>query len=811
MSTETAYESTKKKTKAVQATCYHCGTVCIQTTIHYEEKVFCCEGCKLVYELLEHNGLCNFYELQSHPGLSQVKAIRQDKYSYLDDPAIAKPLYRFDDGKQASVTFFIPAIHCSSCMWLLEHLYKINPAIIDSRIQFADKKVTIRFMHSGISLRGVVEMLATIGYEPLITLDDSSEKASVEIDKSRLYKLGVAGFCFGNIMLMSFPEYLSGTQGLEHQYALLFRILNLILSIPVIFYAAQEFFINALAGLRQKVLNIDAPIALAILITYGRSIYEIVSGNGGGYLDSMSGIVFFMLVGRVVQDRVYRNLTFHRDYRAYFPMAATVVDNGHTYSKAITELERGDIVQVYHQEIIPADGILTTGNAYIDYSFVTGENEPVAVAQGERLFAGGRQTGKLLTMKVSKPVSSSYLTSLWNHGSFSRDKQIANEKKSVIHLLSKYFSLVLFSLAALTALYWWRYDPAMILPSVSAMLIVACPCALLLTATYTNGNLLRIFSDNGLYLRDATVIEQLSSIQELVFDKTGTLTVSGNHCRQYGATLDEAALQLIYNIARASNHPKSRQLTKYTGSWPRLEIQYWEEQPGKGITACCGNHQIRIGSAEWVGVVGDAEVYVRIDDRITSFSWEPELRNGTAEMLYTLKKDYRLSLLSGDNNRHASFLQPLFDADKILFYQQPADKLHYIANRQEHGYNVAMIGDGLNDAGALQQSDVGITLADDINNFSPACDAILSAEQITLLPALLQLARQSKIIIRLSFIISILYNIVGLGLSMRGLMNPMIAAILMPASTLTIVLITTGASNLLAARLRLRWREKLPE
>lgn len=806
--------ATRKQLKE-KVLCYHCGAECLNNDFRIETRSFCCSGCQLVYELLEHNGLCDYYNLQSHPGLSHIKPLRKEKYAYLDDPVLMQRLYSFSDGDYTIVTFFIPAIHCSSCMWLLEHLHKINPGIEESRINFSTKEVTIHFKAQQINLRQVVELLATIGYEPAIHLDNDKAKDQA-VNKSRLYKLGVAGFCFGNIMLMSLPEYFSNAGGgdMEHQYALLFRVLNLILSIPVFFYSASEFFKTAWSGLKQKTLNIDAPVVLALIITYGRSLYEVFTNTGGGYFDSMSGIVFFMLVGRVVQERTYRFLSFHRDYKAYFPMAATVVkDENVTFSKPIAELEEHDLIKVFHLELIPADGRVIDGKAFIDYSFVTGEKDPVEIGVGERIFAGGRQMGQSILVEVLKPVSSSYLTSLWNHKTFSKNKQAQNDRESFIHVLSKYFTVVLFILAAITAVYWWQVNPKMILPSVSAMLIVACPCALLLTAVYTNGNILRILSDNGLYLRDATVIEQLGKANELVFDKTGTLTYTGKSYETKGYSLNNEETQAVYSIAIMSSHPVSRQLLKHLGAWETVEISDWKEITGSGIEAKYQGKIIRIGSAEWTnasisGGEGTAEVYVQYGDHLTAFYWQPELRSGAASMLNELRNEYGLSLLSGDHDRHKKTFEQYFDKDVLFFHQKPVDKLEYIEKLQESGQRVVMIGDGLNDAGALQQSNAGITLADDINNFSPSCDAILQAEQLNKLPALLRLSKRAKNIIHVCFGISILYNIVGLTISMRGEMNPMIAAILMPLSTLTIVLITTGASNWVASRLGLEWRTK---
>lgn len=789
--------------------CYHCGTACITDSIAIEDKVFCCEGCKLVYEILNNNGMCDYYKLQSHPGLSQIKPTRNDKYAYLDNEEIASRLYKFTDGNHSMVTFYIPGVHCASCMWLLEHLNKLDAGIADSRLNFTSKEVTIRFEREKISIRKIVELLTTIGYEPYISLDDAQQKKSSNYNKQRIYKLGVAGFCFGNIMMMSFPEYLSLDKGIEHQYAVLFRILNLVLAIPVFFYSASEFFSSAWAGLKQKILNIDAPIVLALIITFARSIYEIATNTGSGYLDSMSGIVFFMLVGRVVQERTYKSISFHRDYKSYFPIAVTVLTKSGAISKNLQDLKKDDIVELYNDEIIPADALVIQGTARIDYSFVTGESEPVLIEKGKLVYAGGKQAGEKITIQIVKPVAGSYLTSLWNHHSFSKDKSDSNNRESIIHVMSKYFTVVLFALAAGTAIYWWINNPENILPAVSAMLIVACPCALLLAATYTNGNLLRLLSNNGLYLRDATVIEQLGDVNHIVFDKTGTLTQGSKHFRTAGHQLSETEKSWVYNIASNSKHPYSKALCTYLGTYPKVDIADWKEHTGKGVEAYIDDSHIKIGSAAFAGIENQyadntPTLYIRINNKLTAFYITSVFRDDIPQILPILGNRYKLSLLSGDNDRQREQLEGLFSREsRLLFEQKPVDKLQYVENLQKDGAKVLMVGDGLNDAGALQQSNVGITLADDINNFTPSCDAILDAKKFGKLPSLLSLAKAGRYIIYFSFIISVLYNIVGLSISMQAKMSPMIAAILMPVSTLTIVLITTGLGSLVAKRLHL--------
>jgi P-type Cu+ transporter len=264
----------------------------------------------------------------------------------------------------------------------------------------------------------------------------------------------------------------------------------------------------------------------------------------------------------------------------------------------------------------------------------------------------------------------------------------------------------------------------------------------------------------------------------------------------------------VYNVALSSKHPYSKALVSHLGERRRVLVSNWKETEGKGLEATLAGNRIMIGSAGYLGIeearTEKANLYVRINDKVTAFHAVPLLREGLTDVIPSLEKEYKLSLLSGDNDRQKTVMQQFFKKrTEFLFGQKPADKLRYIEKQQETGSKVLMMGDGLNDAGALQQSNVGITLADDVNNFTPSCDAILDAKKFKYFPQLLKLAKSGRTITNISFIISILYNIVGLYISIQGKMNPMIAAILMPVSTLSIVLITTGLSSLRAKTLGL--------
>lgn len=779
-----------------------------------DSKAFCCEGCRQVYLLLHENNLCTYYNFDKSPGIKAKGKFISERFAYLDDEITAQKLVQFNSETQTNVTFSLPQMHCSSCVFLLENLHRIEPGITKSQTNFQRKEVFIIFDPTQISLRKVVMLLAFIGYEPAISLKDSTQKKVFSYNKKQIYQIGVAGFCFSNIMMLSFPEYFSSGNIEQAGLKATFTWLNLFLSLPVLFFSASSIFISAFKGLRQKFLNIDAPIALAIIVTFSRSYYEIISGNGAGYLDSGTGIVFFMLIGRWFQNKTYDSFSFDRDYKSYFPLGVSVIENGVEKNIPVTLLKKGDCIIIRNEEMIPADALLTKGNAHVDYSFVSGESTPLRKKKGELLYAGGKQTGSAIELEIINEVSQSYITQLWNNDIFKHQK---NKEQSFIHPWSRYFTLALFSVAICAAIFWAFTDTSKLLPAVTAVLIVACPCSLLLSATFTYGNMLRIFGKNKLYLKNAGVIESLAKTTAIVFDKTGTITQNQSSLISYNGTpLSNRELAAVYAVTRQSSHPLSKIITNNLSSLQNnqlLTVESFMEFTGEGIEAMVNGLPVKIGSAAFVNELYDAagydtgsHIHVLLNKvHMGAFTISNEYRPGIKEAITLLQqKKFELHLLSGDNDTEKITLTKLFgkNAD-VQFNQTPLNKLDTIKKLQEQHKNVLMLGDGLNDAGALMQSDTGIAVSDNTAQFSPACDAIIDGGKVGNIHQFLAFARSGKKIVAASFILSILYNFAGLSFAVQGTLSPIVAAILMPASSISIVLLVTLLSSVSAKRIGL--------
>ena len=793
--------------------CYHCGDDCGNAAISFDSKNFCCNGCKTVYEIFSSNDLTYYYDLQSAAGTTPK--VVESKYDFLDTPTIVQRLTEFNDGNLQIVNLYIPSIHCSSCIWVLENLNKLNPAITSSQVDFPKKTVRITYASDTISLKALVVLLARIGYEPNISLADYDNKEK-KTDRSLIYKLGVAGFAFGNVMFLSFPEYFdlatSKSDGGEfwlNQYQNVFRWLMFIFSLPVVFYAGRDYFISAVKGLRSKFLNIDVPIALGISVLFLRSTIEIIFDWGPGFFDSLTGLVFFLLLGKFFQQKTYSFLSFERDYKSYFPIAVTrVLSGGKEESIQVHNLKKGDRLLIRNEELIPVDGILIRGNARIDYSFVTGESEPVHKQSGDKIFAGGKQLNDAIEIETLKSVSQSYLTQLWSNAIFQDDK--STKFQSLTDSIGKRFTISVLSIAFAAAAFWLFYDSSKALNVFTAVLIIACPCAIALASPFTLGNMLRIFGRKKFYLKNTQTIEQLAQVDTAIFDKTGTITTAQKSTASYeGMPLTSDEESLLKNTLRASNHPLSRTLYNMLAEQDIITLDEYEEHLGKGVEGSIDGEHIKIGSADFTGYHQDSAALntsVHINSNNTykgKYVFHNEYRDGISEVFKNMSETLQLAILSGDNEGEKPRLEQLLPKLTPLFFnQKPENKLEFIKELQNQGKKVMMVGDGLNDAGALAQSDVGIAISENVNVFSPACDGILDATKFKWLYQYILASKKAIKIVKLSFMLSLLYNVVGLYFAVTGQLQPVIAAILMPLSSISIVIFTTVMTNILGRKLK---------
>ncbi len=799
--------------------CTHCGEPCQVSKTSDRARNFCCLGCQTVYTLLTDGGLVQFYRLASTPGKRVGMTIAPQQWVYLDDELVQQQLFDFADERRAKITLHLPTIHCIACVWLLENLFRLQPAIGESRVNFSRREVSLTYDRAGIKLSEITALLASLGYEPLLTLgeiDSTAKKKTAPWHKRQWLQVGVAGFGFGNVMLLSLPVYLGLDSLSGPWFGRLAGWLGLALALPVVAYSAADFWKAAWRSFKQRVLTMDVPIALGLAAIYGQSIFEVASGRGAGYSDSLTGLIFFLLCGRIFQRVSFDRLAFDRDYKGFFPLSVLRKTPDGEETVAISQLALGNRLLIRNGELVPADARLITGAARIDYSFVTGESEPVARKIGEALFAGGRQVGGTIEVETLKPVSESYLTSLWNNEVF--QKQPGNDFNSLTNRYSHRFTAAIAIISVSSSLFWMFVDPTVALKAFTSVLIVACPCALALAAPLTLGTAQRWLAGENVFLRNAQVVENMASLDTIVFDKTGTLTCPGEGFPVWhGSPLNEAEVRWLQSMARHSAHPLARQLLGTTNPDRLVDVISFNEAPGSGMEGRVGGKDIWMGSAAWLKsrrvpfdallpgplpIETGSTINVAIDGCHRGFfTLENLLRPEVDGLIRSLQGKYQLVLLSGDNTRDAGRFQELLGKDaRVEFGKSPFDKLKVIQELQASGRTVMMVGDGLNDAGALKQAHVGVAVVEKIGVFSPASDIILDASRLPQLAESLAFSKRAAGVVRTGFMVSGLYNLVGMSIAAAGLLSPLVCAILMPLSSATIVLYSIGMTQWMAQR-----------
>ena len=812
---DAAEGTARRATLRERAACFHCGQPCNDSGLDKGEKAFCCYGCLTVHDLLTTNGLGHFYALSDHPGIRVRNPVRQGKWDFLDEPIITRQLVDFSNEKLTRVTFQIPGIHCLACVWLLENLFQLHPGIGRCQVNFPAREVAISFETGKIRIGELVALLSSIGYEPHLTLGELDKKSGPDPARKRQWlQVGIAGFGFGNIMLFSLPLYLGLDSFSGPTFKGFFGWLSLGISLPVLIYSAADYWQAAVVAIRRRMLTLDVPIALGLLVIYSQSLFEITTGSGVGYCDSLTGLIFFLLCGKLFQRATFARMTFDRDYKCFFPLSVTRKNECGEETISLSNVRVGDHLLLRCGELVPADAKLVNGQGWLDYSFVTGESEPVARRKGDHLYAGGKQIASSIEIEIMKPVSQSYLISLWDHEAF--QKKHGDDLDTMTNRYSRIFTRIVLGVAA-AALGFWALagQPWRAIKAFNSVLIVACPCALALAAPFALGTAQRLLARLRIFLKNPLVIERIAKVNAVVFDKTGTLTTRASKVKfcGIGPKLNSQEEAWVFSLAKQSTHPHANSIASWLGSSiVSTEPAEYVELQGQGIEATIRGHKILLGARAWLerkGIVVPEQIlppgsasYLSIDRKCRgAFVLKAAFRPEIQQLLSHLRKHYEIALLSGDNEREREIFESLLgEKASLRFNQSPLDKLEYIRGLQSSGWTVMMVGDGLNDAGALKQSDVGVAVIEETGAFSPASDVIVEAIGVARLPEILTLSRRTSRIVRLSFGISAAYNVLGISIAAAGLLSPIVCAILMPLSSASVVLFACGATKWAAKR-----------
>jgi Cu2+-exporting ATPase len=785
---------------AAEGSCGHCGLPLPEAgALERDGLRFCCSGCSTVYAAIQGAGLGAFYEGRAVEAGGAVPARPSGRrFAELDDPELARTFVGHPDGT-LTTELQLEGVHCAACVWLVESLPRVAPGVRESRLDFGRATATIRWSPRETRLRDIAVELDRLGYVPH-ALGRGGANASGE--RALLVRLGVAGAISGNVMLMAFALY-SGAAS-DAAFAAFFRWGSFALAVPAVLYCAAPFYRGALAALRTRTANMDLPIAIGISAGFVSGAVNTLRGTGEVFFDTIATLIFLLLVGRFLGLRHQRRAARAADIAlALAPSTARLVDGGERRETRADTVAAGALVEVLAGERVPVDGRVEAGESSVDASLLTGESDPLDVKPGDRVYAGTENLAGTLAIRVERAGSETRV------GLLVRTMERAQRERApivrVADRIAGRFAVAVLVLAALTLAVWWRVDPSLAVDHAVALLVVTCPCALGMATPLAVSVALGRAARRGILVKGGDVLETLARPARFVFDKSGTLTVGRPELVEW--TGSEALARRVSAAERGCDHPLARAFRRAFPAREALAAEAVERQTGAGLRATVEGRALVVGTAELLASSGvevpDAvstalrdhaargltPVLVAEQGRVAAIAaFGDALRPDAAKTLAELAKyASSMSVLSGDHPLVVERVCRGLPLESARGGVSPEGKLGEITDCVRRGERVVMVGDGLNDAAAMSAASVGIAV------HGGAEASLLAAGVFSTEPGVapvLEAVRGARLALRaihrgLAF--SLGYNVVGVVLAMTGVLSPLVAAIMMPLSSLTVV------------------------
>ncbi len=735
--------------------CPHCGTL-----VEGPEGTFCCHGCATAAQLLSETGLSSWYDTrqQQAPRSQRAAAIAWDTL----------PTRPTEDGVEC--TLQVGGLRCASCVWVTEQVLQRTPGVKEAYVSYATGRTRLTFDPEVVALADLADRIATLGYTP------QPAGADQVADRDLMIRTGVATFCAMNVMGLSVGLYAGWLDGMSETFVRLFQQLSLWLATPAVLWCAVPFYKGAWGGLKNRTLHMDLPISLAILVMFAHGLVATFLHLGEPWFDSLTMLVALLLAGRMLEARGRRRTAeAAASLAAVVPATARKVVGDAIEQVPSDQLAEGDVVLVAMGEEVPADGVALTGGARARMSLLTGESRPVTIAAGDELVAGAVIDEGHVELRVTRTGSDTVVQKMAQQLEKACDQR---EEVSAADRLAPVFTAGTLGLAALTLAGTWAFvDASEAIRRTIAVLVVACPCALALSAPMVRAAGLGAAARRGLLLRSGSALLSLAEVDQVVIDKTGTATEGEPRV----VRADDEALRVAAALERTSAHPIARAILSATAERgiPIPTAQQVREIPGEGLRG-------RLDGHDWTLGAGDGgQVVLRRDDGAW---WPIELqdipRSDTPVAIARLKDEgAAVELLTGDHVDVARAIGDQVGADRVTAQVSPSDKQQILAARQAEGHHVLFVGDGLNDGPALAQADVGLALSSGAVSSVLVSDGVILGGHLSALPTALRIGRLVRRRERLNLWRSGAYNVLAVGAAMAGLVNPLVAAILMPLSS----------------------------
>jgi Cu2+-exporting ATPase len=787
------------------------------------EEQFCCAGCRTVYETLKGAGLQRFYELSEQSDNSPARAASTSGRGFTEfDHEDFLASYVQEEEGVSRVTLYLEGVHCAACVWLVEKLPSVVPGVLEARLDIGRAIVIVVWRSESVKLSVIARTLDRLGYPPHPLKSGEEQQQRKKEARTALTRIGVAGALAGNVMGIAFALYGGYLQGMDTELRDFFRWSALLLTLLSLLWPGRTFFRGAWAALRTRTPHMDLPIALGIGAGFLGGAWHTITGTGEVYFESVAILVFLLLVGRHFQSKQQ-----HKAYEAMELLHALTPgtarrDTGNGFEEVpILSLQKGDCIEVRGAETAPADGTVIAGQSSFDMAVLSGETRPIAVQEGERVFAGTLNLGARVVLQVDSTGADSRVGRL-----LQLVEQHAKRPAAIVRVadrLSGVFTVVVLLLAAVTALWWGVRDPEVALENAIALLIVACPCALGLATPLAVVAAVGRAARAGILVKGGDALERLASPGILVLDKTGTLTQGAVSVVQWHG---EQALQAqVAELEIHASHPFAAALVKHASnhaaappsSATSICVEHVEAIPGKGICGTVNGQRLCVGAPAWIEQQGAAlpqEWLTQVIERalspvaVVQFNAQGQavamamagigdaLQADAPRVIQELQQaGWDLRVMSGDHPQVVAAVAEKLGLDKQHCQGglSPEKKLAAIERlRAEQSTKpkplpVLMVGDGWNDAAALAAADVGIAVHGSAEASLAAADVFLSTPGLGGVAGLLQGAKRTVHVIRRNLAVSLAYNAIGVALAMTGVLNPLLAAVLMPVSSLTVV------------------------
>lgn len=783
-----------------EVACAHCGLPVPAPLLEPDAKhSFCCAGCRTVFAILHDSGLAGYYELgerREHPVTPSGRT-----YEEFDHEAFRALYVRRTEDGLASVDLYLEGVHCGSCVWLVERVPLVVPGVVRAELNVRRSLAHVEWDDTAVPLSEVARALDGLGYPPHPFRGIQAEAVRQREDRAALARIGVAGAIAINVMLPALALYADWAGGMEAGIAAMFRWVSLGLTAISLAWPGRTFFTGAIAALRVRTLNMDVPIAVGLAAGFIRGAVNTVSGSGPIYFDGLATLVFALLAGRYLQQRGQRLASNAAELLySLAPSSARVVRDGEVHEVPAEALLPGMLLDVRAGDTLAADGVVESGASALDLSVLTGESRPVSVEAGASVFAGTVNLSSPLRVRVTTAGEESRLAGLLR-----QVEDGASRRAPVVQLanrLASWFVAVVLVLAGITLAIWWRTDSGLAVDHAIALLVVTCPCALALATPLAVSVAVGRAARAGILVKGGETLEILARPGQLLLDKTGTVTQARTELAAWAGP--DWVRPLVLALEAGSLHPVA---DGFRRAWPGIDPAAGgaeiEHTIGGGIVGIVGGHRVVVGSPRFVLARAHGQppaleaaealtpVVVAVDGEVVAAAgFGDPLRPDARGAIDALRaRGWDVGLLSGDDQRVVDAVGGTLGLEptRRIGAQAPEDKLRAVSEAARRG-PVVMVGDGVNDAAAMAAASVGVGVHGGAEACLGTADVYLARPGLAPLVELVEGADRTMRVIRRNVAFSVGYNLVGAALAMAGVLTPLIAAVLMPLSSLTVVL-----------------------